>query len=243
MRQLLSAVLCTCFFGTPASAVDVHFRVFELLPKGSTFDFGGLVMTLEDAFAPEYAFDGTTWSATGRTLFMNDGVLSNSGTYTLNGESHDSGVRNPSILSTDFENTFGPDREDYDVNAGEGVVFSFDQPVKILASRFIAFEPGIDSAKLSAGGLDFTYPGVGENEETISGNIRVIRYDDPFSGVVLPAGTPITIESTGDESTDFVFYLMSVAVVPEPSAIGLAVIALLAGVSFLRTSHTRSGQR
>ena len=190
----------------------------------ATGDTDTVVVTLVDVFAPEIVDNMLTGNTvTAATSIPNGGGL---------------GVNGP-LSNGDFA-TFaggmggGVSSEGNQFNVGEGVVLSFDTDVVIDEFDFQSFEAGSGFVVSVAGGPSLT---LGEVQSPTTND-----FADPFSGLVIAAGTNITFEAFGpsnpdqtpDAFTDIRIseILVHTNVVPEPSSV--ALLGLLGGLVAVR---------
>lgn len=230
----LSSLVLTGLVVTDADADIVEFdfnnnTAFDGASPGTEFSATGVtdtvIVTLVDVFAPEIVdnmLTGNTVTAT--TSIPNGGGL---------------GVNGP-LSNGDFEtfaggNGGGVSSEGNQFNVGEGVVLSFDTDVIIDEFDFQSFEAGSGFVVSVAGGPSLTLGQV-QSPETND-------FADPFSGLVIAAGTNITFEAFGpsnpdqtpDAFTDIRISEILVdtnVAVPEPSS--LALLGLLGGLVAIR---------
>jgi len=229
----LSLCLVSLLLAGPAQGALVNFdfnngTAFDGSGPGTTMwalaeDDTNVTMTSVDVRAPEYELADGNWTWDGTTY----GVAETYIVSTL-------GINNLSISGDNPINN-----EPTNINPGESWTFSFDVDVVFTQIDFAAFSGGDDKATLEVEGespVAFT----GDDGDPLN---------DPLSGLVIPAGTNITItnsdtvptplpdaESITPSSNWRINNFTLDIVVPEPSAL---VLLLISGLTVIVSGRTR----
>ncbi len=212
---------------SPASAAFL-FDFSGQAAEGNPFDTAGVganatvtdgsdsvKLTTVDVRAPEYV----SGAATGVTLSAAAGanVLTNVGFGQTS-----LGINNPSISDSAFQAAFGPSGESSNFNQNEAWVFEFDTAVTVEQFDFASLDAA-DQFTVTVEGVatPFVF-----NDDGGTADV----YDDPFNGLLIPAGSDVTLTSTG--AIDGIVRIASLTVaVPEPASVGLLGGAMLALVA------------
>ncbi len=173
-----------------------------------------VTLTTVDILVPEYVLNATTnaFEATGATV--------SNGQTNIPGNADALGINNLLIGNSEFEddikgNATGGESSDF--NAGESWVFEFDTDVILNQLEWESLT-GTNSVTVLVDGVSlasFVFNDDGE------------LYDDPLAGLVIAAGSDITLTAGGDiADTEIRLESLTVtAVVPEPSGTALLGLA------------------
>jgi hypothetical protein len=150
-----------------------------------------VIMTTVDLLAPQYAEDPAgsgIYVPTSATLSAAGGANVVTNILSAN---NSVGINNPSITNGQYEDNFGSTlTESGNFNLGEAWVFQFSADVLITEFNFSSLN-GVDNDQFTV-----TVSGV-PGSFTFEDGTSFDDFEDPLGELIILAGTPITLEATG----------------------------------------------
>jgi hypothetical protein len=175
-----------------------------------------VVATTVDILTPEYDASNVPTGNTLSALVGTGGAATNiiSGQEAI-------GVNNLSYGNTAYQTAFGIGSESGSFNWNEAWVVEFDQAVRFSEIDFSSIDTN-EQFEVAVEGVVGTFTFAG----TAAGGATGGDFADPFSGLIIPAGSDITFLATGTPSVVSVrISEFTVETVPEP---GSGLLTLLA---------------
>ena len=210
-----SADVVTFVLDSDANGTDIDGAGAGGFLTGTPAVTGGITTTLTTSSVTALEFDGMGM-LTGNTVAAE-----------TNATASNFGINNPSINNTDFNTATGAGTsESSNINFGESFTFSFDQDVTFNSIDFASIGGNGESADFTINGITTSFLDGAAND----------TFADPFNGLLITAGTAITVTGGGSQAdTNFRIDVIEVhvATVPEPSS-ALALLSLVGLVACKR---------
>ncbi|MGJ8657754.1 MAG: PEP-CTERM sorting domain-containing protein [Akkermansiaceae bacterium] len=125
------------------------------------------------------------------------------------------GINNPSVSNAEWETLGGDSQETGNMNHEESWIITFDHDITLDNVETESIESGANLSIFVDGNLEASITTNGNNA-------------NPFSGLVIAAGTQIEFMANGDILTDLRIESLTATIVPEPSSVALLGLGGLA---------------